>query len=112
MTFIPDEAVQSAERRASLTAGLRALAAYLDTHPHGPVPDVYASFRIPGGERGEQITALDEIADYLGVPVTADAAGNLVAARYFGPVPAEARLRRTRPTTVRVIARSGSGAAA
>jgi hypothetical protein len=112
MTLIPDEAVESAARRVSLSTGLRDLAAWLDTHPGSPVPDVYASFRVPGGERGEQVAMLNEIAGWLGVPVTADSAGNLAAGRDFGPVLAEARVRRSRPVAARVIAPAGRGAAA
>jgi hypothetical protein len=92
MTLIPDEAVESARRRTGLSAGLRELAAWLDTHPGSPLPDVRATFRIPQGPRGQRVDAVQEVADWLGVPVGEDREGNLLAERRFGPVPAGAGL--------------------
>ncbi len=106
MTIIPDEAAESAEARASLSAGLRALAAWLDTHPGSPLPDVHADFRIPAGPRGQRIAALEEVADWLGVPVEGDASGVLTAGRMFGPVPALGRIGRPDGGIAEFLARS------
>ena len=97
MTHIPDEAAESAQKRVALTTGLRDLAIYLDTHPGSPVPDVRAVFRLPYGPRGAQVDAVQEVADWLGVPVVADESGTLIASRNFGPLSAEARLEAEDP---------------
>ena len=91
MTVTRDDAIDAGVERAELVGGLLALAAWLEAHPGSPIPDVHAGFRVPG-ERGEQLVLLDEIAEWLGVPVTDDGTGTLVASRFFGPVPAEAHV--------------------
>lgn len=91
MTVTRDDAIDAAVARAALIAGLQALAAWVAAHPGSPIPDVRARFRVPG-ERGEQLVLLDEIAEWLGVPVTDDGTGTLVASRFFGPVPAQAEV--------------------
>ena len=92
MTLIPDEASESAERRVALTTGLRDLAIYLDTHPGSPLPSVRAVFPVPSGPRAAQVDAVQDVADWLGVPMEGEHGGMLVAARRFGPLTAEARL--------------------
>lgn len=91
MTVTRDDAIDAAVARAALITGLKDLATWLEVHPGSPIPDVRARFRVPG-ERGEQLVLLDEIAEWLGVPVTDDGTGALVASRFFGPVPAEAHV--------------------
>jgi hypothetical protein len=114
MTFILTEAEEKARKRADLSAGLRALAAWLDTHPGGPLPDVRATYPIPEGPRGMRVDALQEVADLLGVEVTEDDHGNLLAGRPFGPVPAGAALAHPDGTTTGYLARqateTGAGA--
>ena len=93
MTTNP-EVSEAARRRTDLIAGLHGLAAWLTTHPGIPLPVVHANFRVPAGERGEQVIWLDELAGHLGteVTVTGDGSGTLIAARQFGPVQAEGHL--------------------
>lgn len=85
MTHILDEATESANKRADMSAGLRAFAAWLDTHPGSPIPVVTAAFRIPMGERGARLQALKDVADWLGVDET-ERDGILTAERRFGPL--------------------------
>jgi hypothetical protein len=90
MTTNIDEVTGAAHKRAALTsAGLRELADWIDGHPGAPEIVVTANCRIPDGEPGRRLTALDEIAEWLDVPVDDDGMGNLIATRDFGPVRAE-----------------------
>jgi hypothetical protein len=89
MTNNPDEVTVAAGRRADLIAGLNGLAAWLTVHPDTPLPVVHANFRVPAGERGEQLGFLDELAELLGTEVADDGMGTLVAMRRFGPLRAE-----------------------
>ena len=76
--------------RDQLTAGLRQLADYLDTHPAIPVAtfgwDLYVS--TCGASDHDGIAAIDRIAEALGVTVDDDRAtgGHYTATKTFGPV--------------------------
>jgi hypothetical protein len=89
MTTNTDEVTGAGRRRADLITGLRELADWIDRHPGGPEIVVTANCRVPGGPPGVRLTDLDEIAEWLGVPVEDDGMGNLIAARDFGLVRAE-----------------------
>jgi hypothetical protein len=89
MTTTPDEVTVAAGRRTGLIAGLNGLAAWLTVHPDTPLPVVHANFRIPAGERGQQLGFLDDLAELLGTEVTEDRMGTLFASRDFGPLQAE-----------------------
>jgi hypothetical protein len=120
MTTNPDEVSEAARRRTALTAGLPDLAGWIDNHPGGPEIVVTANCRIPDGPPGQRLTALDETAEWLDVPVDDDGMGNLIAARDFGPVRAEGHVThpdrsvsgfKTRTAALRA-SQAGNGASA
>src|SRR5579859_5448216 len=90
---IPEKGVISvsyanADERDRLIAGLRALADFLQEHPHVPAPrwaDVYV---FPPRGTDEQMRAeINQIADRIGTVVTDDANHeHYAASRHFGPV--------------------------
>jgi hypothetical protein len=86
-----------ADARAALLADVRALEVFLATHEDLPDPgdddgNVIVNIRVPKGERGERLAALDIIADILEVDVVKEN-GTLWAKRPFGRVLLEAHVR-------------------
>jgi hypothetical protein len=76
--------------RTEVTAGLRQLADYLDTHPDIPVA-IYGwdlLIQAHGDNDTAKSTELDRIAAILGVPVDHKSAegGHYTAVRSFGPI--------------------------
>jgi hypothetical protein len=115
MTTNIDEVTGAGRRRTALTAGLRALADYIEEHPGGPEIVVTANCRVPGGPPGVRLNDLDEIAEWLGVPVDEDDMGTLIAARDFGSVRAEGHVSHPDRSVSGYLARAaqaGNGAAA
>jgi hypothetical protein len=73
------------EARAAVTAGLRALAEFLDAHPGLPVPrfSISAGLTVyPAGSQEHKRAEVDRIADVL--QVTAEEFGVYQAERRFG----------------------------
>lgn len=74
-------------QRAALTAGLRALADFLDTHPEIPVcPHGAEIIFFPGGDDATARAEIDRIAAALDVTPTGSRGGHYTAARAFGPI--------------------------
>jgi hypothetical protein len=77
--------ISELEARAAVTAGLRALAEFLDKHPGLPVPRYSISAGLtfyPAGSQGEKRAEVDRIADVL--QVNAEDFGVYQAERRFG----------------------------
>jgi hypothetical protein len=86
-----------ADARAALLADVRALEVFIATHENLPDPgdddgNVIVNIRVPKGERGERLAALDIIADILETEVVKEN-GTLWAKRAFGRVLLEAHVK-------------------
>ncbi|MGP3919972.1 hypothetical protein [Nonomuraea sp. 10N515B] len=84
--------------RSELTAGLRALATFLDSHPHVPVPkygtvrvSVHTNYDTDASSEAEAIAEVERIAALLGTTPTVEN-GHHVAGAEFGSVRYEAIL--------------------
>ncbi len=88
MTDIPGLLVtEGGDARAEFVQDLVDLAAFYATHPAVPLPGdggrVHVQIRVPGDTRGQKVSALDDIATLLGVPLRSTGHGGLTASHPF-----------------------------
>jgi hypothetical protein len=76
------------DRRPRLIAGLRALAAYLETHPDVPAPYSVEAHVFASGSDDVKRAQVDQIAALIGTQIEADrlSHGHYSTRRAFGPV--------------------------
>jgi hypothetical protein len=89
MTTNTDQTARAALDRADLVAGLRELADHLEADPGGPLPVVYANYRVHGATAEEKLARLRLVERHLGVKAAKDRMGSMVARRWFRSVCAE-----------------------
>jgi hypothetical protein len=100
MSIITDETARARDGLAApgIVTGLVDLATWYATRPSAPLVTPTLNIPVPDGTRGERISALDVIAERLGVAVTEHRGpdgkpdGTLFAERWFGGVRVEAHL--------------------
>jgi hypothetical protein len=77
----------NAHQRSQLIAGLRAVAAYLESNPDVPAPQYTTVHVFPGrGTDKEQREAIDAIAACVNAEPQEIVSGHYGVSRYFGPV--------------------------
>lgn len=100
MTITTGETAPAGDGSAApgIVTGLVDLATWYAIHPSAPLVTPHLNIPVPRGERGEQIAALEEIAEQFGMEVTDHLGpdgkpdGTLIAERWFEGVRVEAHL--------------------